>query len=145
MKILAILVLLCTTVLAQSGGEETVGNGTLVVEINGIENDEGRMMVALCNSAENFSDSDSAFAGAQVQINSGVAMINFNSIPFGEYAIKTFHDEDSNGELDTNFLGIPSESYGFSNNASGSFGPPSWDQAKFTFNQPIDSIFISVE
>ena len=145
MKILAILLLLCTMVPAQSGDNESSGNGTLVIMINGSENDNGKMTVALCNSAENFSDSDSAFRGEKADIKSGVTMINFNSIPFGEYAIKAYHDEDSNGELNTNFLGIPSESYGFSNNARGSFGPPSWDQAKFVFNQPVDSVFFRVE
>ena len=45
--------------------------------------------------------------------------------------MKLFHDENENGELDTGFLGIPKEDYAFSNNASGVFGPPSYDKAKF--------------
>lgn len=52
-------------------------------------------------------------------------------LPPGDYAVSAFHDSNGNGKLDANFLKIPNEPYGFSNNASGSFGPPSFDQAKF--------------
>ena len=48
-------------------------------------------------------------------------------------------------ELDSNFLGIPTEDYGYSNNASSWFGPPSWEKAKFIFNKEELTIEISVE
>ena len=51
----------------------------------------------------------------------------------GTYAVSTFHDENSNGKLDTNLLGIPTEGVGASNNAKGHFGPPKFDDAKFRF------------
>jgi len=57
------------------------------------------------------------------------------NIPFGEYAIKVFHDEDSDDKIDTNFIGIPTESYGFSNNVKGFFGLPGFEKAKFHFNK----------
>lgn len=53
------------------------------------------------------------------------------TLPKGEYAIKAFHDVNSNGKLDTNPFGIPKEPYGFSNNVRGSFGPPSFDSQLF--------------
>ncbi|MCF8413904.1 MAG: DUF2141 domain-containing protein, partial [Melioribacteraceae bacterium] len=56
-----------------------------------------------------------------------------DSLAFGEYAIKCYHDVNENRELDTNFFGIPSEDYGFSNNAPATFGPPSFEQAAFKF------------
>ena len=42
----------------------------------------------------------------------------------GRYALSAFHNENDNGELDTNLLGVPSEGYGFGNDASAAFGPP---------------------
>ena len=51
-------------------------------------------------------------------------------LPEGEYAISLFHDENGNKELDTNFIGIPKEAFGFSNNALGLMGPPSFKSAK---------------
>ena len=50
-------------------------------------------------------------------------------LPTGTYAIGVFHDVNGNNSLDTNFLGIPKEQYGFGNDATGSFGPPSFDEA----------------
>jgi uncharacterized protein (DUF2141 family) len=55
----------------------------------------------------------------------------FTNLNPGVYAVSTFHDENSNAKLDTNFLGIPKENYGFSNNASQPFGPPSFEEAAF--------------
>ncbi len=48
----------------------------------------------------------------------------------GEYAISVFHDLNGNQELDKNWMGIPTEPYGFSNNARGKFGPPTYNQCK---------------
>lgn len=49
----------------------------------------------------------------------------------GKFAIKVFHDENDNRQLDVNWMGIPKEPYGFSNDAMGTFGPPSFQQAAF--------------
>ncbi len=56
------------------------------------------------------------------------------SLPIGEYAISAFYDTNHNGELDKNLLGIPTEPYGFSNNARGSFGPAKFEDAAFTIH-----------
>ena len=49
------------------------------------------------------------------------------------YAVSVVYDEDGNGKLNTGFLGIPSDPVGFSNNAKGTFGPPSFYKASFAF------------
>jgi uncharacterized protein (DUF2141 family) len=56
----------------------------------------------------------------------------FRNVPDGIYAASFFYDENGNGKLDVNFLGIPKEQYGFSNNAKGFFGPAKFAKAKFT-------------
>jgi len=57
----------------------------------------------------------------------------FNELKTGKYAVSVDYDEDGNGKLNTGFLGIPSELVGFSNNAKGTFDPPSFHKAFFTF------------
>jgi len=52
-------------------------------------------------------------------------------LPGGEYAVRVAHDRNGNGKLDSNFVGVPTEPWAMSNNPSGGFGRPSWDQAKF--------------
>lgn len=61
------------------------------------------------------------------------ALCVFRSVPKGSYALSAFHDQNANGKLDTNFIGLPIEDYGASRNARGTFGPPSFDDAKFSY------------
>jgi uncharacterized protein (DUF2141 family) len=69
-----------------------------------------------------------------VSAKSDEVRVIFENLPPGEYALTVFHDENNNGKMDSNFLGIPKEGTGFSNDASALFGPPSWAKAKFTWN-----------
>jgi uncharacterized protein (DUF2141 family) len=126
-------------------GQEQSRQGDLTILINGFENNEGVVKIALSDTHEDYEAEDQAFRGVETKIMKETAIWTFEKVPFGEYAIKIYHDEDSDNELDTNFLGIPSESYGFSNNARGSFGPASWEDAKFLFQSPRDSLHITLD
>lgn len=119
--------------------------GSLTVIIEGFANDKGNAMIALCNSKEGFKNTDKAFNVAAAPIKGGKAKWIFSNIPFGTYAIKVYHDENSNMKLDTGTFGIPMEKYGFSNNARGTFGPPKYEEAKFTFNKTNMTITITVK
>jgi uncharacterized protein (DUF2141 family) len=57
--------------------------------------------------------------------------ISFENLKSGIYAIRYFHDENSNDKLETGWMGIPTEGYGFSNNPPIIFGPPSFDKWLF--------------
>jgi uncharacterized protein (DUF2141 family) len=70
---------------------------------------------------------------AVAKLNGRDALCSFARVPKGEYGISAFHDENSNGKLDTNLLGMPIEDYCASRNARGTFGPPSFDDAKFKY------------
>jgi uncharacterized protein (DUF2141 family) len=119
--------------------------GKLVVRFNGMNSNNGNVKIALCNSDSNYKDHRSPFIGKTIAIKNNYALIEFEDLPFGDYAIKAFHDEDSNDDLNTNILGIPIEDYGFSNNARGMFGPPSWEDAKFKFNNETKIIEIEIK
>ena len=62
------------------------------------------------------------------------ARCDFEDIPPGTYALAVVHDENFNGKLDTNFLGIPTEGYGFSNDATAALGAPSFSAASFSYD-----------
>jgi uncharacterized protein (DUF2141 family) len=62
----------------------------------------------------------------------------FHNVPAGTYAVSSFHDENGNNKLDRNSLGVPSEGYGFSNDAQGTAGPPTFSQAQFTVDGKTD-------
>ncbi|MCG3175020.1 MAG: hypothetical protein GMKNLPBB_03354 [Myxococcota bacterium] len=111
--------------------------GTIRVEIRGFKNDAGKARVALFRSKEGFpGKKEAVFRGADPFIRNGQALVEYADIPVGAYAIAVFHDENMNEDLDTNWLGIPAEGYGFSNNARGHFGPPGFDKAKIVLKAP---------
>lgn len=64
----------------------------------------------------------------------GSAVVTFKGVKPGSYAVVAIHDKNGNRKMDTNFLGIPKEKGGFSNNAPASFGPAKFSKAAFTVN-----------
>lgn len=104
----------------------------IIIQLTGMENTNGKVNVALYNSSSSFNDPNQAFREYFLDVTGTSMTITLDSIPEGTYAFGLFHDENDNAELDQNFLNIPTEGFGFSNNAMGSFGPPSYDESKFT-------------
>lgn len=102
---------------------------SIEVEIINFDSNKGAAFIGLYNTEDSFLENE--YRGKEVEIKDKKAIFTFKDIPDGIYAVSVFHDEDDNGELTTNFLGIPKESYGASNNAKGTFGPPKWENAKF--------------
>jgi len=119
--------------------------GKLVINFKGLESSNGNVIIALCNNLENYDNHKFPFLGKLISIDNNRARIEFDELPFGEYAIKAFHDEDANNDLNTNIFGIPTEDYGFSNNARSMFGPPSWEDAKFKFDKEYQSMEIVIK
>jgi uncharacterized protein (DUF2141 family) len=119
--------------------------GSLTVRISGFENNNGECWFALDNSEDVYESEDSVFIGKILPIKNNEVIVEIDSLSYGVYAIRVFHDENSNGELDTNILGIPTEDYGYSNDVSAWFGPPSWERAQFLFNKENIIIEVSVD
>lgn len=103
------------------------------VDIVGLKNNKGQVLIGLYNSENHFLKK--VYKGQVVLIKNAKATVTFENLPTGEYAISVFHDENSNGKLDTNFMGIPKEAYAASNDAKGFMGPPKYKDAKFQATQ----------
>lgn len=86
------------------------------------------LYLALFDTAEAFANNQ-AVASHKVELREGAAQLVFSGLPAGRYVVKSFADENGNAKLDTNLLGLPTERYGFSNNARGRMGPPTFDAA----------------
>jgi uncharacterized protein (DUF2141 family) len=109
--------------------------GVIHVDVVGLRNDKGQVFCALYVSAEGFpKDSQKALRRDNSSITEKKASCEFSGIERGTYAVSVFQDENSNGKLDTNFLGIPREGVGASNDARGHMGPPKFDAAQFQFS-----------
>jgi len=125
--------------------DDISNTGKLKVIVTGFENDIGNCWFAIDNSKEVYEREDTVWIGKILRIENNQVVVVIDSLAYGEYAVRVFHDENRNGKIDTNFLGIPDEDYGYSNDASGWFGPPSWEKAKFIFNKPEMTIEIEVD
>jgi uncharacterized protein (DUF2141 family) len=139
-KFLLILLLLLNFTLSAGENPKT----KVTIKIQGLKNNIGTVKVALCNSLENYKDHKAPFIGLNLPISNNQAEITLSDLPAGYYAVKAFHDVNNNNDLDTNILGIPVEDYGFSNNASGIFGPPSWNKAKLMIQDGYPLIIINM-
>lgn len=105
---------------------------SLSVRLDGFRSAEGQVLVAIFRGESGFpGDPARAWKTAVLKIHGQSAALDLAAVPAGTYGISVIHDEDGDNELDTNFLGIPKEGIGTSNNAKGRFGPPKWADAKF--------------
>jgi len=135
------VLLIANTSLAAS---ESTGN--LIVNISGFPSSDGFAMVALNNSEESYKGGENeAIAKTKTMVVDQKAQVIFTNLPYGSYGVSIYHDENSNGEMDKNMMGIPKEAYGFSNNAKGFFGKPDYKDVKFDLNSAEMQIVIKLD
>lgn len=112
-----------------------VGTGALAAElaidVHGVRSGDGRVYLAVHGPAtkETFPSGEALVEGLRAPAQAGTMRFVVQDLAPGRYALSAFHDENDNGVLDTNLLGIPSEGYGFGNDASATFGPPRFEAA----------------
>jgi uncharacterized protein (DUF2141 family) len=117
--------------------------GDLTVKVDHVKNDRGAVLAALYDSEASFMKQPLARATFKVKAANGEVSYVFHDLPAGKYALAVFHDENDNGQLDKNFVGIPKEGYGFSN-SNASARPPGFSQAAFEFDGQAQSITITL-
>ena len=115
----------------------TVGTGALAAEltidVHGVRSGDGRVYLAVHGPATRDTfpsgEAEALVEGLRAPAKAGTMRFVVADIAPGRYALSVFHDENDNGAFDTNLLGIPSEGYGFGNDSSAAFGPPSFEAA----------------
>lgn len=120
--------------------------GQLIIEFSGFDNNDGEFGAALAANAEQFlgQEKDAIKILRTPLRNQRVTWV-IDQLPYGDYAIVSYHDENNNHHYDKNFLGIPVEDYGFSNNLTVKNQVPDFDQARFSFNQNHQVIQIEIK
>lgn len=127
-SIIAALVLVTT---AQTADAQDA-SGAISIQLSGLR-PQGQVMAQIFNSEASYRGGQAAGA-TMTAVGGDTAQIRFADLAPGQYAFRLFHDLNGDGRMNTNPFGIPTEPYAFSNNAQGSFGPASWEQAVFTLN-----------
>jgi len=119
------------------------GEGELTVSIVGLKSAEGQVRVALFDSERAFLQTPFKAGVAAIEQSEGHWQVK--GLQCGSYAVAIYHDRNNNGKLDRNILGIPVAPYGFSNNARGAMGPPSFSDARFDITGKGTRIEITLE
>ena len=119
--------------------------GEILVRINGFRNNHGQVNVVLFNQSKGFpSEYKYGLISKSQPVDTSLITFTFDSLSYGEYAVSVLHDENKNGKMDTNFLGIPREGYGVSNNIKPKMRPPRFDEAVFELKIPREIINITL-
>ncbi len=124
---------------------DSVARGTLIVRVDQVGSDSGRVCAWIFGGEKGFpSKKKHAAHRGCASIKDGKAALVFRDIPFGTYAAFAFHDEDEDGLVRKNWLGMPKEGVGASRGAGG-IGGPSFDDARFDHKRHNRAISISLK
>ena len=136
--------LMCATVFFVLGAalvaEQTPAKCSLTVKVTGLHNTDGNVKLTLR------SDPNTVVQRGVTEIDSKTmtATSVFENLVPGTYGVAVLHDQNNNGKLDFNDVGMPLEGYGHSNNPAKREGPPRFDETKFTLTEPTTSIEIQL-
>ncbi len=121
-------------------GATAVRAGELQVELTGLQDAAGDIYITVYDSEDSWLGEERVMVQKVVieEARKDGVVFSVLELPPGEYALTIYHDTNGSGELDTNFIGIPKEPVAMSNNAKAKFGPPKYDDAKFTLgDEPL--------
>ena len=106
------------------------GKGELKIEVTGLAEGKGYVNIAVADSPDSWNGDNEEVLGLRARVTAKRMVFTFDNVPAGRVAIRLYQDENNNGKLDTNLLGVPTEGYGFSGDGS-VMGRPSFQDASF--------------
>lgn len=113
------------------------GELKLELEGKGMAGNQIRVAIYSASAPEQFPFDEKFYRGIVNEATSDRLTVLIPDLPPGKYAVAAYVDNNRNGRLDKNFLGVPKEIFGFSNNARGMFGPPDFSAAAFEIGEGI--------
>lgn len=126
--------LLCIGMLFLFGATAWSQN-TLKIHVEGVGSSEGLIRVAVYITDAHFLKEEGVYRTDSAKASKGTTLVSIPDLPTGHYALAVFHDKNGNERLDTNWIGIPKEPFGFSNARAKTFGPPSFKECQFEVRQ----------
>lgn len=136
---MGLLMVVCFALLStQARSEEKPVLVGIVMQIDALVTNNGFVFCALYDSEKGFPDEPAqAFARVKVRPDREKATCVFPDVTAGRYAVALWHDVNADQKLGTNWIGMPTEPVGASNNAKGKLGPPKFQDASFEYRPPL--------
>jgi uncharacterized protein (DUF2141 family) len=111
----------------------------LKVEFKGLKVAEGKLYVAVVDA------NNKEIRAEVIEVTDKTVSFNFGTVEAETIGIRVYHDANSNGKMDTGFMGIPTETYGFSKDARGTFGPPELSEYLVSLKEGNNLLVINLE
>ncbi len=137
------VLLLLTVGLAPGLWAQTTAS--LTIRVTGLRSDQGQVMLSLHNQDKGFPGGKPAVRQQVLPIRQGVATVTLGDLPPGRYAVAVIHDENGNGKMDTNWMGLPKEGWGASRDPRPSMRGPRYDESAFELKAPTQEVSLSVK
>jgi uncharacterized protein (DUF2141 family) len=118
----------------------------LTVTVSGLQSDQGIVVVNVFSGKKNWLKGNGIVSSQTISLqdwSEGESVSTSFQLEPGEYAISSYQDEDSDGKLDSNFIGIPKEPAGLSNKPKARMGPPRYQDA--SFDLPAEGLEVPIE
>ncbi len=125
------ITLFCTVFLGVFSVSTFAQKASLVARVSGLRNNKGKVLFALYKDGKNWLTMQT-FRNGVLSIKGNAVEMTFTDLEPGNYGVSFYHDENNNKELDKNFMGIPTECFGFSNINGMIFSKPDYSDCKFT-------------
>jgi uncharacterized protein (DUF2141 family) len=137
---------LATLILTMAITSTAHASSSATLTVNTVEDStrKGVVRIALWHGEAGFPKGQ-PFRVASAAMTDGKAAAVFHDLEPGDYAVSAFYDKNNDGKLDTNMVGKPTEPYGFSNDARGTFGPPKYQEARFTLTSTGQTITVHLK
>lgn len=130
------ILLIITMIISGLTFESISESGKVIIEVEAIQNSKGTIRLGVYNKKENLWEEAGVIKNVEGKINQNTCTLTVYNLPYGEYAFAMLHDENGNKKMDYNWLGIPEEGFGFSNNPKVSLSAPSFEETKFRLDAP---------
>lgn len=118
-----------------AGGAPAASGSTVTASMLNLRSQKGNVVCKLYNSEPQFPRGTEGNVRTKVIVGKGTTRCVFKDVAPGTYAMTVIHDENDNGKLDKNFIGIPTEGYGVSNNRTYAMKAPTWSECKFSVDR----------
>jgi uncharacterized protein (DUF2141 family) len=135
-KVLALVLISIVSLSSFKSDPPANSTAKIEVSINIKQRLLGKISIALCNDEKSFMSS-AYKVGAMEMPMEGPVSFTFENIPVGTYSVRVFQDTDGDGKLTSGDMGIPAEPFGFSQNPSIQFGPPTFKKTSFEVKENV--------
>lgn len=142
MKISAFLLIALFLSLPLTSFTTAPNTGTVTIEVEGLKNSSGTVRIGVYNKNDKFLEDAGVIKAISAKISGGKCKLEAADLNYGSYSFALLHDQNDNKKMDYNWMGIPQEGFGFSNNPKIGFGAPSFDETKIVVDSPSKSIKI---